>query len=200
MTQMKKIEFEEILPLEEYEKVREPFRQQVIELKKIRRVQVGPHVSVTFENRETLLFQIQEMVRAEHLHERAKIQEEIDVYNDLLPGLRELSATLFIEITEQNKIREILDKLIGIDKENRLFFQIAQKKKIPGVFESGRSSEQKISSVHFVRFKWSFAEIETFRMEESHLVIDHPNYKERALISKETKVVLLEDLDASDGS
>jgi hypothetical protein len=196
---MKQIEFEEILPLEEYEKSRESFRQQVIELKKIRRVQVGPYVSVTFENRETLLFQIQEMVRAEHLHDRSKIQEEIDVYNDLVPGPRELSATLFIEITEQDKIKEILDKLIGIDKENRLFFQIAQKKKIPGIFESGRSSEQKISSVHFVRFKWSFAEIETFRMEESHLVIDHPNYKERALISKGTKKVLLEDLDESGG-
>lgn len=196
---MKKIEFDEVHPFDEYEKIRDSFRQQVIDLKKKRRIQVGPYVSMTFENRETLLFQIQEMVRTEHLHDRAKVQEEIDVYNDLIPGPRELSATLFIEITEQDKIREILEKLIGIDKENRVYFQVAQKKKVYGIFQSGRSSEQKISSVHFIRFKWSFAEIETFRMErENHLVIDHPNYKERAVISEETKKILLEDLDESE--
>jgi len=196
---MEKIEFEEVHPPDESEQIRDSFRQQVIDLKKKRRIQVGPYVSLTFENRETILFQIQERVRTEHLHDRAKIQEEIDIYNGLIPRPRELSAAFFIEITEQNKIKEILDKLTGIDKENRLSFQIAQKKKIPGIFESGRSSEQKINSVHFVRFRWSFAEIETFRMEkENALVIDHPNYKERAAISEETKKILLEDLDETD--
>ena len=196
---MKKIEFEEVRPLEEYEKIRESFRREVIDLKKKRRLQVGPYVSLTFENRDTVLFQIQEMMRTELLHDRAKIQEEIDVYNDLIPGPRELSATLFIEITEQNKVKEVLDKLIGVDKENRVYFQIAQKKRVPAIFESGRSSEEKISSVHFLRFKWNFVEIETFRMEkESSLVIDHPTYKERALISDETKKIILEDLEESE--
>jgi hypothetical protein len=196
---MKKIEFEDVHPLEEYEKIRELFRQQVIDLKEKRRLQIGPYISITFESRETVLFQIQEMIRTEHLNDRAKIQAEIDAYSDLIPGSRELSATLFIEITEQNKVKEVLDKLIGIDKENRLYFQIAQKKRVPGIFEAGRSTEEKISSVHFVRFKWNFVEIETFRMEkESYLVIDHPNYKERALISDETKKMLLEDLEESE--
>lgn len=196
---MKKIEFEEVYPLNEYEKIREPFRHQIIELKKKRRIQVGPFLSLTFENRDTLLFQIQEMMRTEHLHDRTKVEEEINVYNDLVPGPRQLSAALLIEIPEQEKAGEILDKLIGIDKENRVYFQIAQKKKVAGVFETGGGSKGKIRPARFVRFKWGFVEIETFRIEkECHLVIDDPNYKERTAISEETKKVLLEDLESEE--
>ena len=139
---MKKLEFQDIIPLQEYEKIRESFRQSVIEQKKRRHVQVGPYVSLAFENRETVLFQVQEMIRAERLQDPAKIQEEIDVYNDLIPGARELSATLFIEITEEGKIQEILNRLIGIDKENMVYFQIGKKKRIPAIFEAGRSKEE----------------------------------------------------------
>ncbi|HEY5599313.1 MAG TPA: DUF3501 family protein [Candidatus Manganitrophaceae bacterium] len=196
---MKKLEFQDIIPLQEYEKIRESFRQSVIEQKKRRHVQVGPYVSLAFENRETVLFQVQEMIRAERLQDPAKIQEEIDVYNDLIPGARELSATLFIEITEEGKIQEILNRLIGIDKENMVYFQIGKKKRIPAIFEAGRSKEEKISAVHFVRFKWDFTQIETFRSgNENFLVIDHPNYREQTAISEALKKELLEDLDQSD--
>ncbi|HLG22926.1 MAG TPA: DUF3501 family protein [Candidatus Manganitrophaceae bacterium] len=196
---MKKLEFQDIIPLQEYEKIRESFRQSVIEQKKRRHVQVGPYVSLAFENRDTVLFQVQEMIRAERLQDPAKIQEEIDVYNDLIPGARELSATLFIEITEEGKIQEILNRLIGIDKENMVYFQIGKKKRIPAIFEAGRSKEEKISAVHFVRFKWDFTQIETFRSgNENFLVIDHPNYREQTAISEALKKELLEDLDQSD--
>src|SRR3989338_3181290 len=193
---MKKLEFQDIIPLQEYEKIRESFRQSVIEQKKRRHVQVGPYVSLAFENRETVLFQVQEMIRAERLQDPAKIQEEIDVYNDLIPGARELSATLFIEITEEGKIQEILNRLIGIDKENMVYFQIGNKKRIPAIFEAGRSKEEKLSAVHFVRFKWDFTQIETFRSgNENFLVIDQPNYREQTAISEALKKELLEDLD-----
>ena len=196
---MKKLEFQDIIPLQEYEKIRESFRQSVIEQKKRRHVQVGPYVSLAFENRDTVLFQVQEMIRAERLQDPAKIQEEIDVYNDLIPGARELSATLFIEITEEGKIQEILNRLIGIDKENMVYFQIGKKKRLPAIFEAGRSKEEKISAVHFVRFKWDFTQIETFRSgNENFLVIDHPNYREQTAISEALKKELLEDLDQSD--
>lgn len=193
---MKKIQFEDVHPLSEYEKIRNDFRREVIEQKKLRRLQVGPYVSLVFENRDTVLFQIQEMVRTEHLQGQAKIQEEIGAFNDLIPGRRELSATLFIEITEAAKAKEVLDRLIGIDRPNVVYFQIGGKKRVHAVFEAGRSAADKISAVHYLRFKWDFTLIETFRMEkENELVIDHPRYKERTIIPEETKKTLLDDLD-----
>ncbi len=195
---MKKIEIEELHPLAEYEKIRDSYRQGIMEEKKKRRVQVGPYVSLTFENRETILFQIQEMLRVERVEDPAKVQEEIDVYNELIPEEGELSATLFIEITDEGKIKEILDRLIGIDQPNIVYFQIG-KKKVPALFEGGRSTEEKISAVHYVRFKWSPTTIETFRSEkDNYLVVEHPNYKERTPISEETKKALLDDLDQVD--
>lgn len=196
---MKKIDAEELHSLAEYEKIRDSYRQGIMEEKKKRRIQVGPYVSLTFENRETILFQIHEMLRVERVEDPAKIQEEVDVYNDLIPDEGELSATLFIEITEEAKIKEVLDRLIGIDKPNVVYFQIG-KKKVPAVFEGGRSTEEKISAVHYVRFKWNPTLIEAFRSEkENYLVAEHPHYKERASISEETKKALLEDLDQADG-
>ncbi|TAK07673.1 MAG: DUF3501 family protein [Candidatus Manganitrophaceae bacterium] len=192
---MKKIEIEELHPLAEYEKIRDSFRRQIMEEKKKRRIQVGPYVSLTFENRETILFQIQEMLRVERVEDPVKVQEEIDVYNDLIPDEGELSATLFIEITDEGKVKEILDRLIGIDRPNVVYFQIG-KKKVAADFEAGRSTEEKISAVHYVRFKWNPTSVETFRSEkENYLVVEHPQYKERALISEATKKALLEDLD-----
>lgn len=196
---MRKIDPEELHSLADYEKIRDSFRQEIMEEKKKRRVQVGPYVSLTFENRETILFQIQEMLRVERIEDPAKVQEEIDVYNDLIPEEGELSATLFIEITDEGKIKEILDRLIGIDRPNIVHFQIG-KKKVPAIFEAGRSTDEKISAVHYVRFKWNPTTIETFRSEkENYLVVEHANYKERTLISEETKKALLEDLDQTDG-
>jgi hypothetical protein len=83
--------------------LREDRRRRVIALKERRRVEVGPYLSFVFENRETLLFQIQEMCRAERIIDDARIQEEIDVYSALLPGPGELSATLFIEIADKDQ-------------------------------------------------------------------------------------------------
>lgn len=193
---MKKIEVDEVYPLAEYEKIREDFRKEILEQKRRRRVQAGHYVSLTFENRNTLLFQIQEMLRAERIEAPEKIQEEVDVYNDLVPGPRELSATLFIEITDEGKIKEVLDRLIGIDRGNTVFLQIGKKKKIPALFEAGRSTEAQISAVHFLRFKLDITTMETFRSErENFIVIEHPQYKEQAPITEETKQALLEDLD-----
>ena len=97
---MQKIRLDEVKNLYEYEKVREGFRREVIAAKARRRIPVGDRLSFVFENRQTVLFQIQEMVRAERIVADARIQDEIDVYNDLIPGPGELSATLFIEIED----------------------------------------------------------------------------------------------------
>jgi hypothetical protein len=93
---MKKLEPSDVKNIYEYEKEREEVRRRIIDLKRRRRVQVGEHLCFVFENRETALFQIQEMCRVERIVDEAKIREEVEVYNDLIPGENELSATLLI--------------------------------------------------------------------------------------------------------
>ncbi len=192
---MKKITLADVKNLYEYEKVRDRFRQRIIEHKKRRRVNVGNEISLVFENRETVLFQIQEMIRAERIVADEKIQEEIDVYNALLPEPSQLSATLLIEIEDQDHLKEELDRLFGIDDDGRVYFQIGGGHAVVGSFESGHSKEDKISAVHFVRFTFSPTEIEAFRREEMALVVDHPNYQARATLPPEIKASLLEDLE-----
>src|SRR5215470_16717864 len=111
---MQKVTLDEIVGSERYEKIRDEFRHRIIELKKHRRVSVGDYITLVFENHETVLFQIQEMLRAERITDIDKIRFEVDTYNELIPGEGELSTTLLIEITEQKHIRPALVKLIGI--------------------------------------------------------------------------------------
>src|ERR1700741_1500029 len=105
---MKKIALDDILGFSAYEKVRQEYRQQIIDKKKSRRVAVGDKVSLVFENRDTVIFQIQEMLRAERIGDLDKIREEIAVYNELIPNPGELSATLFLEIEDQTHLRDDL--------------------------------------------------------------------------------------------
>lgn len=193
---MKKIQLSDIKNIIEYEKIRDVFRSRLIELKKNRRIQVGDRISLIFENRDTVLFQIQEMMRAERIVEDAKIQDEIDVYNVLIPDDRELSATLFIEIDEKNKIKDELDRLMGIDQEGTVYFKIGASQKVIGIFEAGHSKEDKISAVHYVRFKFTPEQVEAFskEQEEIFLVVDHPNYQRRREVPLAIRRELLKDL------
>ncbi len=191
---MKKITLFDVKNLYEYEKVRDRFREGIIEYKKRRRINVGNKISLLFENRETVLFQIQEMIRAERIVADEKIQEEIDVYNELLPGPGQLSATLLIEIQDQDHLKEEIDRFFGIDEDERVYVQIGAGHRVVGGFESGHSKEDKISAVHFVRFTFTPTEIEAFRREEVALVVNHPNYRARATLPPEIKASLLQDL------
>jgi len=142
----------EILSSADYERQREAFRADIIELKKRRRVSIGPLITLVFENRETLLFQIQEMVRVEQIFDPAKVQDELDVYNALLPATGELSATLLIEITDAARMKEWLDTFMGLDHGQKVAIAVGDDR-IFGAFEGGHSHETKISAVHFVRFQ-----------------------------------------------
>jgi hypothetical protein len=190
----KKVSLEEILGLDRYESEREALRRNIIELKKRRRVAVGDRVTFVFENHETMLFQVQEMLRAEHTVDLDKIRDEIDVYNALVPGAGELSATLLIEITESDRIREDLVQLIGIDECVTL--HIGERYQVPAQFEPGRSKADKLSAVQYVRFEFGSEERQAFldRGEPIRLVIDHPNYRATAQIIPEVHASLAEDL------
>ena len=149
---MKQLIQTDLLSIADYERQREPFRSQIIALKQRRRISVGPLVTLIFENRETLRFQTQEMIRVEHILEPRKIQDELDVYNALMPEAGELSATLLIEITEQERMKEWLDVFMGLDHGETVAIR-AGNQQVFGEFEGGHSHETKISAVHFVRFR-----------------------------------------------
>ena len=192
---MKLLEPTEILNLVEYEKIREARRREIIELKRPRRVQVGRYLTFVFENRDTVWFQIQEMVRAERLVDEAKIAEEVDVYNGLLPRAGELSATMLIEIDDSPQIKPVLDKLLGIDTRDYVRMTIGPHV-VVGDFETGHSDEErgKLSAVHFVRFALPPDARRNFSTAEVALVVEHPNERARTVLSDATKQSLLTDL------
>ena len=192
---MRQLETSEILNLVEYEKVRDARRRELIELKKRRRVSVGRYLTFVFENRETVWFQIQEMVRAERIVDEVKIAEEVGVYNTLLPGPGELAATMLIEISEALQIKPVLDKLLGIDTRDYVRLTVGPHV-VVGDFETGHSDEErgKLAAVHFVRFKLPPEARRTFRDAEVTLVVEHPNERARTVLSDATKRALLHDL------
>jgi hypothetical protein len=192
---VKPLERSEILNLVEYEKVRDARRRRIVELKTSRRVGVGRYLTFVFENRETVWFQIQEMVRAERIVDEAKIAEEVEVYNALLPKPGEVAATLMIEIEDAEQIKPVLDKLLGIDTRGYVTMTLGGRP-IVGDFEAGHSDEErgKLSAVHFVRFAVPAEARARFAAGEVALVVEHPNERARAVLSSETKQSLLEDL------
>jgi len=192
-----KIELGDVLNFFEYEKVRDERRRRVMELKRARRVSVGGYLSFLFENRDTVLFQIQEMCRAERITDDARIQDEIDVYGALLPGpAPELSATMMIEIEDKDEIKLILDRFMGIDTGQHVWMQVGREWAVPGEFETGHSDEEtgKLSAVHFVRFAFPDAAVRAFRDSPVFLVVDHPAERARTELSDDAKTALLEDL------
>ena len=189
---MKKVVLDDILGFSAYEKVRQQFRQAIIEKKKARRIAVGEKVSLLFENRDTVIFQIQEMLRAERITDLDKIREEIAVYNALLPELGELSATMFLEIEDQAHLRDELLKFLGIDEAVTLN---VGDQSVRGCFETGRSKEDKISAVQYVRFPLNEQAKRAFvGGARTELLIDHPNYHASAVLNSEQQQSLAADL------
>jgi Protein of unknown function (DUF3501) len=187
---MQKVTLDEIVGLERYERIRPEFRRRVIELKKNRRLTVGDRITFVFENHDTVLFQIQEMVRAERIIDLDKIRFEVDTFNELISAEGEFSATMLIEITQQEQIRPELVRLVGIDKAVGL--RIGSRFRIPAVFEPGRSKEDNLSAVQYVRFPLSPEARTAFRDErqEALIVIDHPNYQAQAVFPPQMRRAL----------
>ena len=192
---MRQLETSEILNLVEYEKVRDVRRRETIELKRPRRVSVGRYLTFVFENRETVWFQIQEMIRTERIVDPGKIAEEVAVYNALLPRPGELAATMFIEIEQPDRVKPVLDDLLGIDTRDYVRLTIGPHV-VVGDFESGHSDEErgKLSAVHFVRFALPPEARRVFLEAEVALVVEHPKERARTVLSDATKRALLHDL------
>jgi hypothetical protein len=195
---MKTLTAQDVLPFEEYERQRDSFRSRIIALKQRRRISVGPLITLVFENLETLQFQIQEMIRVERIFDPDKIQDELDVYNALLPSKDELSATLLIEITEDAKIKEWLDRFMGLDHGRTVAIKAGDGTCF-AEFEGGHSHETKISAVHFVRFRPTVAMKAAFadlRVPVS-LTVRHNEYHAEAPVPGSMREEWLSDLTES---
>ena len=194
---MKPLTQSDLLSHAEYEAQRPTYRQQIIALKKRRRIEVGPLVTLLFENRETLKSQIQEMVRAERIFDESKIQDELDVYNTILPQPGELSATLMIEITDDDRIKTILDSFQGIDRADTLSLRVGSEAAY-AQFEAGHSKEDKISAVHFIRFSVppSFSQLLQRPRANASIHIVHEHYVAEAKVPEEMINEWLKDLES----
>jgi len=192
---MNQLTQQDLLSHADYERERDSFRQRIIALKRRRRIEVGGKISLVFENRATLQFQVQEMVRAERIFDPVKIQDELDVYNALLPGAGELSATLFIEITDQDRIKPDLDALQGIDRGETVAL-IVGSQAVWGLFEGGHSNDEKLSAVHFVRFHPSRAWLDTLATRGNHATasIRHRTWQASEVVSEALRQEWMADL------
>ncbi|MCF7808918.1 MAG: DUF3501 family protein [Candidatus Marinimicrobia bacterium] len=188
------IVIDDLLNIIEYEKVRDDYRRDILDYKKVRRLSLGPHITITFENVKTMKFQIQEMMRAERMVHDEQIQEEIDIYNSLLPKPDSLSATLFIEVSEEAQIKPVLNQFIGLTHGNTVYFQVGDQK-VFAEFEAGREEEDRISSVHYVQFPFT-KEMRTAFLEASDVIlgIDYRDYDYQVNLSEETLSSLKADL------
>lgn len=150
---MQKLTRNDLYSLEQYSGKRSEFRDRVMAHKKNRRVPLGPHATLYFEDRLTIQYQVQEMLRAERLFDAAGINEELEVYNPLIPDGRNWKATFMLEYDDVNERRGALEKLIGI--EDRVWVKIAGHAPVYAIADEDleRETEEKTSAVHFLRFE-----------------------------------------------
>ena len=192
---MRKLELSDIKDLHEYELIRDDFRREVIAEKARRRVALGPAMSLVFENRMTVLAQVQEMCRSERIAKPDKVQEELDVYNALLPDAGELAATLFIEIVDPAAIQRELDGLIGLADGKALSLELGGRR-VYGRFGEGESRPDRIAAVQYVRFPVGHAPEVIDALEKGPVLLEvrHPGYSASAELSAETRKELVKDL------
>jgi hypothetical protein len=202
---MTKLTLDDIADLRAYEREREEFRARVIALKQRRRISIGPFVTFVFENRDTIRFQIQEMARAEKLMADEQIENELRIYNPLIPEPGHLAATMFIELTSDERLREWLPRLVGIEAEVELRIGVDEAGELrPG----GRavrcivdpdhaeqlSRDDITASVHYVHFQFDAEGVERFASDPVALAVTHPEYRHVRPLDDATRGELLRDL------
>ena len=177
---MSKLTRQELMSMEQYAEQRPAFRQKVIAHKKNRQVSVSPHTTLYFEDRLTIQYQVQEMLRIERIFEAAGIEEELGAYNALVPDGSNFKATFMIEYEDENERKEALQKLIGI--EDRVWVQVSGFEKVWAIADEDldRENEVKTSAVHFLRFELDEDMVAAaIQGAAINIGIDHPNCQYR---------------------
>jgi hypothetical protein len=192
---MQKLAQSDLYTLEAYARERPAFRARVLEHKQGRTVHVGAHLTLIFEDRLTIQYQVQEMLRIERIFEAAGIQDELDTYNPLIPDGSNLKATLLIEYTNPDERALKLLELHGI--EHRIALTVGELRPAFAIADEDleRSTDDKTSAVHFLRFELSPAHVDAFkRGSELRMSVEHPAYHADAILARETHAALLADL------
>jgi hypothetical protein len=186
----------DIIASDVYARERTDRRRALIPVKRNRRVEVGPYATFYFENYDTMLAQVQEML---HIEKGGKdqIAGELEAYNPLIPQGSELIATLMIEIDEPNRRATALMKLAGI--EERVYLQVGSERieARPTEYEDRTTEDGKTSSVHWVRFRFAKSQIASFKREDEAVIlgITHPQYGHMAMVSADVRAELAKDFD-----
>jgi hypothetical protein len=194
---MEKLTREDLYSLEKYAEIRPEFRSRVIDHKKNRNVPIGPHATLYFEDRQTIQYQIQEMLRIERIFEADGIQEELDVYTPLIPDGTNCKATFMIEFEDSAERKAALAKMIGIERSLQIKVDGFDPVTPIANEDLERETEEKTSSVHFLRFEFSPEMITAAKQGTSiSVAIDHPAYRYRTdALPESTRVSLIGDLD-----
>ena len=182
---MRPVQREEVVDYETYREGREAWRRKVLALKQPRRVHVGAYLTFLFENRETVRYQIQEMMLAERIVKEADIRHEIETYNELVGGPGQLGATLLIEITDPADRAEKLSR--WLDLPDTLYAKLEDGTKVRPVFDNRQVGERRLSSVHYLKF-------ELGGRVPVALGCEHPELKVETPLSPEQRAALAEDL------
>jgi hypothetical protein len=187
---------DDILPLAEYTKVRGAERRRVTEIKRQRRLEVGPFAAFYFENFDTMQHQVQEMLHIEKGGD-AQLEDELAAYNPLIPQGSELVATVMFEIDNPGRRHSLLTRLGGI--ENQVFLDVAGERirGEPDPTRENTSPEGKASSVQFIKLPFTAAQIARFKTPGTQVIagFDHPNYGHMALLPEPVRATLAEDFD-----
>ncbi len=199
MSNTTKLTLDDIADLRAYEREREAFRTHIIALKKRRRVHIGPVVTLVFENRDTIRFQIQEMARVEKLISDEAIEGELRAYNPLIPEPGSLSATLFIELTSEPALREWLPRLVGIELAVELRIGAGDDAVVvrctpDADHEKQLTRDEITASVHYIHWDLTPEQVEAFATSPVRVAVRHPEYDHETALSAEAHAELLADL------
>lgn len=197
---MQKLRKEDLWSLELYDQKRQAFRAQLIEHKKNRRLSLGAHANLYFEDRLTMHYQIQEMLRAERIFSSAGIAEELETYNPLIPDGDNWKATFMLEYENVEERQLACREFIGI--EDKIWVQIGEEARIYAIADEDltRETDEKTSTVHFLRFQLN-NDLKQKALNGAGIRFgsDHPNYKVQATVSGAIAEALLEDLSEDVG-
>ena len=194
---MQKLTRDDLLSLEQYSDMRNEFRQKVMKHKKDRRLMLGTNAALYFEDRLTMQYQVQEMLRIERIFEAEGINEELDAYNPLIPDGSNWKATFMIEFPDIEERKAMLTQLVGI--EDRVYMQVADFDRIHPIADEDleRDDEHKTSAVHFLRFEVPAEQVAALKGGASLIAgIDHENYQvEISPVADNIRASLVADLD-----
>jgi hypothetical protein len=191
---MRKLTVDDIAEPRAYEREREEFRAHIIDLKRRRRIGLGDLLTITFENTDTMRFQVQEMARAEKMLTDAQIEHEVATYNELIPDDGELSGTLFVELTSDELLREWLPKFVGIQRSISVEVAGVTSPAIPED-EERLTREDITTTVHYLKFRFTPEQQSAFAAGEGNvrIVVDHPEYRAAVELSAEQQAELASD-------